>query len=250
MLNILYSEFLKLKRSFFLLLILAGGAFVPLIMFAGHLAGNIDTEWDKYAGNVEAMMFLIGSVVLFSLATSYVFSREFTDKTAAALYTYPVNRIKILICKLLVIFSIIMAVYILQFVLIFCGGLLLNHEPLTKKILLYHMKIHLCSMVLQFALIPMVVLIASISKNIIPSIIYGVIAGLSNMFLMNSDKYIYSPFMFPVLPLLQVKGMKANATVANAMNFHLQASSILYAVAFFTIGLIGCIIYTSKTDIH
>ena len=250
MLNILYSEFLKLKRSFFLLLILAGGAFLPLLMLAGHINSDIDTRWASYAGNIEAFMFLLGGVVLFSLATSYIFSREFTDKTAAALYTYPVNRIKILICKLLVIFSIILAVYILQFILTFCGGLLLKHEPLTKEILLYHMKIHLCSMVLQFALIPAVVLIASISKNIIPSIIYGVMAGLSNMFLMESDKYIYSPFMFPVLPLLQLKGAKADATVASAMNFNLQTSSVLYAVAFFTIGLIGCIVYTSKTDIH
>ena len=60
------------------------------------------------------MSFQFLYILIFSLIAGYVFSREFTDKTANILYAYPISRIKIFIGKLLTIYIVILFVYIIQ----------------------------------------------------------------------------------------------------------------------------------------
>ena len=59
MINILYSELLKLKKSYFLLIILVGGLALPLLLFFGWLVQGQTVVWEKYTGNSEIMMFIM-----------------------------------------------------------------------------------------------------------------------------------------------------------------------------------------------
>ena len=240
MINILYSEILKLKKSYFLLIILAGGLAVPLLLFFGWLLQGQTVAWDRYAANSEIMMFIMLCPILFSLVSAYVFSREFTDKTANILYSYPVHKIEIFLGKLLVIFMVITVIYIIHFAALFGGGLILNHEPLTRKILLAHGKIHLYSMIFQFALIPIGIFIASLCRNIMLPIICGTLVTLTNMFLLSGNKFKYSPFMMPFMPL---------ANYTDKLKYFVTTQTIFMAVVVFVVGFIACSIYYLKTDI-
>lgn len=243
MINTLYSEILKLKRSFFLLIILVGGLALPGLLFLGIGYQGKVIKWNDYTGNSEIMMFMILTPILFSLISSYVFSREITDKTANILYCYPISRIKIFVCKLLVIFMIITIVYIIHFLGLFGGGLILKHELLTKEILLIHFKISLYSMILQFSLVPIVIFIASLSRNILVPIMYGILVCVNNVFLLASGKFKYSPFMMPTIPLLNYSAKN------NCEHYFLKSNTIIMAVIVFVISFIACIIYYKNTDI-
>jgi bacitracin transport system permease protein len=240
MINILYSELLKLKKSYFLLIILAGGLALPLLLFSGWLVQGQTVAWERYTSNSEIMMFIMLCPILFSLVSAYVFSREFTDKTANILYSYPVHKIEIFIGKLLVIFMVIAIIYIIHFAALFGGGLLLKHEPLTKEILLAHGKVHLYSMIFHFALIPIGVFIASLCRNIILPIVCGTLVSLTNMFLLSGNKFKYSPFMMPFMPL---------GNYMKKLKYFVDTQTILMAVAVFVVGFIACSVYYLKTDI-
>lgn len=240
MVNILYSEMLKLKKSYFLLIILAGGLALPLLLFLGWLVQGQTVVWNGYTANSEIMMFIMLCPILFSLVSAYVFSREFTDKTANILYSYPAHKIKIFQGKLLVIFMVIAIIYIIHFVALFGTGLILNHEPLTKEILLAHGKIHLYSMIFHFALIPISIFIASLCRNIILPIICATLVTLTNMFLLSGNKFKYSPFMMPFMPL---------ANYTDKLKYFVTTQTIFMAVVVFMVGFITCSLYYLKTDI-
>lgn len=244
MINTLYSEILKLKKSFFLLIILVGGLALPGLLFLGWAVQSQGVViWNEYTYHSEFMMILVLSPVLFSLISSYVFSREFTDKTANILYCYPISRTKIFVCKLLIIYLIITVVYIIHFLGLFGGGLILKHELLTKEILLIHFKISLYSMILQFSLVPIVIFIASLSRNILVPVIYGILLVVSNFLLVASGKFKYSPFMMPGMPLINYN------TKSNVDHYFLKSNTIIMAVIVFVISFIACIIYYKNTDI-
>jgi len=69
-----------------------------------------------YRVNIELICFQFLYIVFFSLIASYIFSREFTDKTANTLFVYPSSRIKIFIGKLLTLYIMITFMYFIQFI--------------------------------------------------------------------------------------------------------------------------------------
>ncbi|WP_406542133.1 ABC transporter permease [Clostridium ljungdahlii] len=122
MFNIVYSEFLKLKKSYLVIITLIAAIFVPILECIQALSNNYrgssetlrNTLFMNYRVNIEVICFQFLYIVFFSLIASYVFSREFTDKTANTLFIYPSSRIKIFIGKLITVYIIIAFAYFIQ----------------------------------------------------------------------------------------------------------------------------------------
>ncbi len=242
MLNVIYTEFVKLKKSFMLFIILSGAAFLPIFMFVGSLSDSFgksehEIQWKAYVTMPQMAMFLLLSLVLFSVVTAYIFSREFTDRTASVLYSYPVSRVSIFFGKLLSVYVIIIVFYTVHFLLVFAGGILLKGElpPLTFYI--NHLVVNFYSMLLQLLLVPAYVLMANISRNVIVPIAITSLGAVSNMLIVNSDYFQYSPFVVPTIPLLKMMGQQVDFNVV----------AIIAAVTFMG-GLIGSIWHFVKAD--
>lgn len=204
--NIICSEFIKLKKSFIIPLVLIGGIFLPAMYFGSDLNMDYDTIRRSTSAidilsNINIMQIQFLNTVLFSLIGGYIFSREYSDKTADVLYSYSISRMKIFIGKAIVVFTLIILVYILNVSSsLITIGLSLGLDE-VKNIVSLEFKTCLISALLQLLIIPIPMLIGMISKNIIIPVIYGVIGSVTSMFMMMTDVWMQlSPFMIPALP--------------------------------------------------
>ena len=83
MINIIYSEFLKLKKSYLSALVLLGGAFIPGMML---IAGIIDNGYEainkdlclNLIANINVFQLQFLNIIMFSIVAGYVFSTEYT----------------------------------------------------------------------------------------------------------------------------------------------------------------------------
>ncbi|WP_315122193.1 ABC transporter permease [uncultured Clostridium sp.] len=245
MYNGVYCEFLKLKRSPILFALIIGAVIEPLLMLIAEIFMSIRGDilkWDRYMINIQNMTFLIAGLIVFTLIASYIYSREFAERVEYTAYSYPLSKTKIFICKLITVFGCIAFVYVLQFITILITGSIIAHEPLANDFLILNIKIYGYSMLFQFAIAPLGILIASVSRNSIVPMIYsiiGTIAVLAIEWLRKDNTYF--PLSYPAMPTL--------SAVKNDMEIVINSHSIIIAVMFFIITSALCIIYYKKSDI-
>lgn len=198
MLNIIYSEFLKLKRSYIISISLICGVLVSILMIFGNLLAGIGMSFEKFACNIQQINFSILNIILFSLISAYVFSREFTDKTASILYTYPISRMKIFISKLIAIYMLIFLVYFIQCISVCLSYYITDGIIPSSALITTHIKGNIVSMLFQFLLIPIPILIANITKNIMIPTVYGILGFITSCFIGSSSTYSsYIPLIAP-----------------------------------------------------
>ncbi|MFL0198667.1 ABC transporter permease [Clostridium sp. WILCCON 0269] len=210
MLNIIYSEFLKLKKSYVIILTLITSILIPVFQCIISLSDDYSSISDTlranliktYRINIELICFELLYIVFFALIASYIFSREFTDKTINTLYTYPISRTKIFIGKLYTIYILIVFVYFLEFVATYITLYISWGEFPSKNFITTDIKANVYSMLMQFLLIPIPILIGNITKNIIFPVVYGILAAASSTFLLLMGIYMQmSPLILPALPI-------------------------------------------------
>lgn len=215
MFNIVYSEILKLKKSYLFTTAVITSIFLPAIAFIVSLQNDYSsitsalryTFIKAYRANIEVNCFCFLYTVLFSLIAGYIFSREFADKTDNIIYTYPISRTKIFIGKLITLYIIISFIYVVQFLAMYLSLSIAWHELPSNNFITTDMKVNVYSLLLQFILMPIPILIANITRNIIFPVVYGVLGALSCMCaiaIVSVYSAIYmqfSPLMLPILPM-------------------------------------------------
>ncbi|BCZ49232.1 ABC transporter permease [Clostridium gelidum] len=256
MFNIIYSEFIKLRKSFIFIIALIGGVLMPGVQFVGAIGTvaehyneiqqvSIEPFLKSYIGNIEVMSFQFTYIIIFSLIAAYIFSREFTDKTSNILYTYPISKIKIFIGKFITIYILILFVYIIQFITTYLSLYIAWGELPSAEFISNDMKVNLYSVLLQFLLIPIPVLIANITKNIIFPIVYGVLGAVIEMLLMGitikgSIYGQFCPLLLPSLPFYHYH-------MGDPIDFVITSGS---AVITFGVFMFLCIYHCSNADIN
>lgn len=215
MFNIVYSEVLKLKKSYLFTIAVIVATFLPIIAFLIALSNDYSgvssayryTLIKNYRANIEINCFEFLYTIIFSLMAGYIFSREAQDKTDNVIYAYPISRIKIFIGKLVTLYIIISFIYAVQFLATYLTLGIAWQEVPSKYFITEDVKVNIYSLGAQFILMPIPILIANISKNIIFPVIYGVLGALSCTGVMMagftySAVYMqFSPLMLPVLPM-------------------------------------------------
>lgn len=215
MFNIVYSEILKLKKSYLFTTAVIASVFLPTIAFSVSLPTDYSgissvlryTFIKDYRANIEVNCFCFLYTVLFSLIAGYIFSREFADKTDNVIYTYPISRTKIFIGKLVTLYIIIAFIYLVQFLAMYLSLCIAWHELPSNNFIITDMKVNVYSLLMQFILMPIPILIGNITKNIIFPVVYGVLGALSCMCAiavgsMYSAIYMqFFPLMLPVIPM-------------------------------------------------
>lgn len=206
MINIIYSEFLKLKKSYLSIWVLLAGVFIPGMMM---VAGITDYGYDitnknvclNTITNINVFQLQFLDTIVFSLVSGYIFSREYTNRTANSLYSYPVSRFKIVSGKFITILGLIMVVYIINFISIFAVSLILFNGSFIGEIMYTQLKMTIVSFGIQIILVPIPALLGCMTKNIIFPTIYGVVGAVISMFMSLNAVYIQlCPFLLPSVP--------------------------------------------------
>lgn len=255
MFNAIYCEFLKLKKSYFYLVLAAITCFFPILLCLGWGAQGAFVTWNKYIFQVEQMSFMFINIAMYTLISSYIYTREFSCNTANSMFSYPISRTKIFMSKFIVILLITLSITVLQILLTALGGLLLPHEELTKQILLSHLRINLYALLFQYVLLPIAIFISLLSRNVIMPMVYGGLVTVANMFAIgfkNNSISEYIPIIYPIKILFNsFKSSKVDMgkmVIVNSREI-LSNTSIIIAISTFVIGMLLCIIYYSKEDI-
>ena len=197
--------------------------------------------FEQYSSNIEMLNFLLLYTILFSLIAGYVFSREFTDKTSSIVYAYPISRIKIFIGKLITIDMLISLVYLVEVISIYLGYYILNHTLPESTFIISHIKYNIYSLIFQFLLIPIPILITNMSKNIILPVIYGIVGTIVTI--VSSGKMFQIAEYFPLIAPYKfiIKIYSPNLIDLNY--------SVISGILCFIISMIICIYQYNKDDI-
>lgn len=182
----LWSETLKMRRSKVPLFTALGFSVAPLVggLFmiilkdpeAARSMGLISAKAQLTAGvadwttffNILSQAVAVGGAILFAILTSWVFGREFSDRTAKELLALPTSREAIVAAK----FVIVAVWTLILSLLVFLIGLIVGNLvviPGWSQELLRNASVDvLGSAVLTIALLPFVALFASIGRGYMP----------------------------------------------------------------------------------
>jgi bacitracin transport system permease protein len=211
------------------------------MIFANLITGSAMT-FEKFAGNIHQMNFSILDIILFSLISAFVFSREFTDKTANILYTYPISRMKIFISKLITVYILIFFVYFIQCISIYLSYYIANGIIPSRILIMNDIKANMVSILFQFLLVPIPILIANVTRNIMMPLVYGILCFITSGFIGSSSPYAeYIPFMVPQISALYFYFPKN-------INFNFN-HGIIYSTLCFMVFMFISIFEFNKKDI-
>lgn len=104
MLNLIYCELVKLKRSKIVFISALGVMATPFMLFIESIQTHFEhpervfTLADVYDNSLMYIM-LLTNMMIYIAITAYLFSREYTEKTLKTILPIPISRTKLLISK-------------------------------------------------------------------------------------------------------------------------------------------------------
>lgn len=257
MLDILYSEILKFKRSWMLWLIPIGGLFPVLIVLMAYASPDYKAnyypyyKWEFFFDG--AYFYLIGlSKAVFIILAGYVFTREYQLNTINTIFTYPFSRFKVFICKLIVIFPLVFSVFLASLIFTIISYQVIEHNPLTIDVLLTFIKYGFIMTIVSMALIPSAILVSIIARNVIAPIVLGII-NLLCFAAMSSKVCWFVPVCAPDIIWEHIaKNINEKHPwfgFTYALNANMTNTYITLAV-FLIISSVGCVLYYKYSNVQ
>lgn len=196
----IWVEALKARRSKMLFFTLLGIVFIPLgggflifVLKYPELARSVGlvsakaqltagtADWPGYL-NVLVLGGGIAGLILFSLIGSWVFGREFSDRTAKDLLALPTSRSTIVLAKYIVIAAWCLASIVLMYLVGMLVGAALDLPPVPGQVLVQSGITLLITAALSLAVIPPIIFFASAGHGYLPPVGVAILAmALSQM---------------------------------------------------------------------
>jgi len=182
----LWAEALKMRRSKVPLFTAVGFSMAPLVggLFmiilkdpeAARSMGLISAKAQLTAGVADwptffsllAQAVAVGGAILFAIVTTWVFGREFSDHTAKELLALPTSREAIVAAKFVVIAAWTLGLTLLVFGMGLVVGALVDIPGWSAELSRTAFGDVMGSAVLTIALLPFVVLLASVGRGYLP----------------------------------------------------------------------------------
>jgi len=235
--NIIKTEFKKLKGSSMLWIGLGGCFILPLMALGINLSNPSDFTWIQYVSQNLWPQIILLWPCLFGVFGSYIFCREYIENTYKNLLIIPVGRIQLAVVKMLVMFVSIMAMSLLTYILNLSG--IFIGVTVTVPEFIEGLQVYLLSGLLMFVCILPVMLVSIIARkgfllSICISIVYALASFLASW----------------VAPLAALLPIDVAWRIMDLKQFEMSYSfprSVSYAsLAIFTIVSIAGILYVSK----
>lgn len=199
----IYCEFLKFKHSKIKVIVLLGilvpsflSLFSSIRIYANHPENKISL-FTLYDSAFMFLMLLFGPLV-FSIIASYLFSREYTEKTLKTIFVVPISRKKFISCKFLTLFICVVTLMLFFWasILILCTicNIIVGTDDFSLGIAVFFLvKIIIGSVLLYFTITPMAFL-AYRTRGIITSMVAASVIALINVILTNAPVAGFFPW--------------------------------------------------------
>ncbi len=235
--NILYSEWLKLKRSKAVIVGVLGAWIVPGLAIFNSIQrylrnpGNTIDLFELYDSAIMFLMLLFAPLVLSVMAT-YLISREYTEKTLKTIFTVPISRKKFLEGKFIILFMIVMLFMLLSWlhilIMAVIGSLFINITQITVVSAVFFLIKMLFSGILLYMTITPVIYLSIRNKGFITPFIMIATVCLLNVVLSNSRVAGFFPW---TATYLLVNGSGGNFGCPNSISFLLIVLLCIVSVA-------------------
>ncbi|MVO99060.1 ABC transporter permease [Paenibacillus lutrae] len=245
MASLLFTEFLKLKRSKMFLISILGAAVAPFMVVVATWV-QLQTKANPPVVLFEQLFYetnlyvvLVIGVPLYGVVTAYLFSREYQEDTLKNLLTIPVSRMSYLLSKLLMLLMWIIALTLVAWSLTLVLGLLTRFDGFSGALVLQSLQRFVTGGLLLFILSMPTVLITLVLKNYVPTIIFTIVITMINIMGANSEHRD----LFPWAAVQDITNQSLLPTYPAFYTYALIAAASLG-------GLAAILIYFRRTDIH
>lgn len=244
MVNLLYTEFLKLKRSQMFIISIIGAAIAPFVCFVAFLDMKIERPdvpilMNEVFSQTNMFIVLLIGVPLYGVITAYLYNREYSENTLKNLLTIPVSRISLFISKFSLLFVWITVMTSIAWVLTVVFGIIGQFEDISTILLINTFKVYIVGGILLFLLSTPTILVTHLFKNYVTTIVFTLLITMINVLIVKS-KYI------ALYPWTAVHVIATNSFIPD----YPPGYSYISVFAAFIIGFIASIIYFMKEDIH
>ncbi|MEB9670284.1 ABC transporter permease [Bacillus anthracis] len=200
MVNLLYTELLKLKRSNMFLISIIGAGVAPFMVVVASFV-SLKTKhptptivFSQLFGEVNLYTVLIIGVPLYGVVTAYLFTREYAEDTLKNLLTIPVSRISFIISKFIILFLWIMMLTFVAWVLTLLLGIIFQFDGLSSSLMRESFVQFLIGGLLLFVLSTPIILLTIVLKNYVPTIVFTVVITMINLMTANSEHRALFPW--------------------------------------------------------
>jgi bacitracin transport system permease protein len=243
--NLLYTEFLKLKRSKMQLISTVGASVVPfMVVFASYIQMKTENpspiiKFHELFSNANLYTILVVGVPLYGVVAAYIFNREYMDDTLKNLLTIPVSRVNLILSKLLLLFMWIFILTLVSWALTLILGVLLQFQGLSQSLISESLLQFLIGGILLFVLSTPIVLITVVLKNYVPTIIFTILVTLINIMTANSEHRGLFPW-----------AAAGDISMNTLLPTYPPEYSYIGIALFSIFGFVSLLIYFNKVDIH
>jgi len=233
------SVFISLIMGMFMYFIMHPDILPPGLLKTKVNLAAVAANWPSYFSFLVMIASILG-IILFGFMVSWIFGREYSDKTVKDLLALPASRTAIVISKLLALILWSMLVCLLIIITSLGTGGFIGLPLWSVKGLFYFIRIFFITTFLSLLLSPPVAYVASAGRGYLPPI--GVVIGcmgLANLFA-NIGLGAYFPWSIPLLYSNSVEGPGSELSVL----------SIIILVLTSLAGIFGTILQWKYADQH
>lgn len=248
MVNLIYCELLKLKRSKILFISFLGAMATPFMMFIEALQTHFEHPdeviklVDLYDSSLVYVMLLMNMMV-YVIISAYLFSREYTEKTLKMILPVPISKTKFISSKFIILFLWIMVLTITTWAGILLSAALYHGifgmAEFVLEVALEWLGIMLVSGVLMFLTISPFSFLTVKAKNLVTPMIAAAAIVMGSAALSNQELgalYPWTATYFLVKGNLAITGYSSSLAIA-----------IIALVSI--LGFVATFVYFKKEDI-
>lgn len=254
MFNVLYTEFLKFRRSRILWLLPLSVIVTSVLEYSSILyqqsvrPSRVGWNWLMF-NNFEYMT-LFASPILFSLLTSYLFTKDVQDKTMSVLFTYSISRTQFLLGKCLLMVPLIAVILTAQFLCTLGIGVLTDLPQLTSDMLWLYVRALGSLILMTCAFLPLYAAIGIVAKSYVPNIVFGIVTLVVSVSIIQLPEY---SILFPwSIPIVMMQGF-IQSELPNAFNNGgdiRYTTGIIVLVLTFVIPFVFNLFYYRRMDVN
>ncbi len=251
----LQAEFMKLKHSkivwatfiAFSIAPIMGAVFMPIIQNSesselGTLAVKIkamklEANWESYL-SILTQAVGVGGIMVFGFVASWIFGREYSDKTAKDLFSLPTSRTKILNAKFMLFVLWCLLLVMSNLLIAFVLGMFLQLPPVSTSLLMPALITYFITTILTIAVCVPIAFFALWGKGYLAPLGFAALTLIFSQVIAAVGYGSYFPWSVPGL----FSG--AGGEYKNLLNNYSYGILLLTCIA----GYLATIMYWNKTD--
>jgi len=203
--NAISSEFIKLRRSWALILAAAAAFLPPAVEFARSISGHSDRpEWLAFLSSRQELA-VSGMIIMVMLLAAWIFTMEYQHGTAGALFITGVKRIEIFTAKMVALSAVITGLLILSAASQLLFGALAVGKPLPAPVFWQFVSVTVWYVFSYIMLAAVVVLPAVLTKRFVLTAVIT-LGYYILIFPFHTKNAYVCPFMTPTIVAAKLYG--------------------------------------------